>query len=72
MYNFIFVRQVRFFLEVGTELTVVRNVVRWVHNLPRNVVNLEKRSKRRDRGGISGTPDLNPARPTEIWNIVCS
>jgi hypothetical protein len=49
-------------LEVGTELTVVKNVVRWVHNLLRNVVDLEKRSKRRDKGGISGTPDLNPAR----------
>ena len=72
MYNFIFVRWVRFVLEVGTELTVVKNVVRWVHNLPRNVVDLEKRSKRRDKGGISGTPDLNPARPAEIQNIVCS
>jgi hypothetical protein len=75
LYNFIFVGRVRFFLEVGT-LTGVTDVVPGVtdvvHDLPRNVVNLEKRSKRRDKGGISGTPDLHPARPAEIWNIVYS
>ncbi len=38
--NFIFVRRVRFLLEVRTEPTVVGDVVRWVHNSPRNVVDL--------------------------------
>ena len=38
--NFIFVRRVRFLLEVEAEPTVVGNMVRWVHNLPRNVVDL--------------------------------
>ena len=38
--NFIFVRRVRFLLEVEAEPTVVGNVVRWVHDLPRNVVDL--------------------------------
>ncbi len=38
--NFIFVRRVGFLLEVDAEPTVMGNVVRWVHDLPRNVVDL--------------------------------